>query len=94
MGIREDSKRIVRYFLEKAIEIGDLDLCSSDFSFSYNSLAKDLELKSEKYCRICCQYLREHECIETHSIEKASDNFSTQRHVCLLAKAIDFLETT
>lgn len=94
MHIREDSKKIVRCFLEKAIEYGDLDLDSSGILFSYNGLAEALSLKDGKYCRICCQYLREHGYLVTHAKENGNDELSIQRSVRLSSSAIDFLETT
>lgn len=94
MGILGDSKKIVRYFLGKAIECGDLSMFSSNFTFSYESLASDLDLKDGKYCRICCQYLESHGYI-TANVRKEdyADVLSGQRSIQLSGHAIDFLET-
>ena len=54
MNIREDSKKIVRYFLEKAIDCGNL---TEPFQVDYGALAKELNLKSGNYCCVCCAYL-------------------------------------
>lgn len=96
VNIPEDSKKIVRYFLEKAVEYGDLDMISSDFWFSYDSLASTLGFKDVKYCRICCQYLTGHAYIKiaTQRKENSTDENSIQRCVRLSSSAIDFLETT
>ena len=96
MSIPEDSKKIVRYFLDKAVEYGDLDMISSDFRFSYDSLASALDLKDGKYCCICCQYLTGHGYVDVKAQRKESDTDknSVQRCVRLFSSAIDFLETT
>lgn len=94
MSIRNDSKKIVNYFLEKAVECGDLDMFSSNFSFSYDSLATTLDLKDGKYCRICCQYLVSHGYITVNTKEEEyTDVLSVQRRASLSGSAIDFLET-
>lgn len=93
MGIREDCKKIVRYFLEKAIEYGSLDMDESGILFSYNSLAEALAFKDGKYCCICFQYLREHGYIATDTKERAADKLGVQRSVRLSSSAIDFLES-
>lgn len=95
MNIRDDSKKIVCYFLEQAVEWGDLDTQSSGKLFSYNTLAETLSLKDGRYCRVCCQYLREHGYITTHAKEDEpkEDELNIQRSVHLFSSAIDFLES-
>ena len=85
MSIREDSKKIIRHFLEMVIECGELD---KFFSLQYAELAQVLNFKDEKYCRVCCQYLDRMMYI---SIKRRKND------ECLIiqlnASAIDFLET-
>lgn len=50
MSIRDDSKKIIRFFLSKVIECGDLD---EYIDFNYESLANTLGLESAKHCRVC-----------------------------------------
>lgn len=94
MSIREDCKKIVAYFLEKAIDCGDLNIDTNAVTFSYNDLAEKLNLKSGKYCRVCCQYLSGHGYITTHSTEESNNIFCIRRSIRLSCNAIDFLEST
>lgn len=81
--IRDDAKKIIKYLLNQSISFGNLNeiLC-----IRYDDLAKELDLKNENYCRICCQYLN-----ELHYID-VLDNDKDTRSVRLKAKGIDFLE--
>lgn len=83
--IQEDSKKILEYMLNKTISLGDLNepLC-----IRYDTLADELHLKNENYCRVCCQYLN-----ELHYIHILS-NEDNKRSICIKAKGIDFLEST
>lgn len=90
MSIREDSKKIVRYFLDKAIACGDL--CLDDERFSYNDLAATLGLQNGEYCRVCFQYLVGHGYLDAPSRENSMDVLSSKRSVLLFYRAIDFLE--
>lgn len=89
MDIRNDSKKIIQFFLLKVIERGDL---IEPIVFQYGDLAKELELESEKYCRVCCQYLCERGYIGLHSCRDRSNPQSKDMQMILGAAAIDFLE--
>lgn len=80
MSIHEDSKKIIRYFLDKAIECGNL---REQFPIQYGELAKTLGFSNGKYCRVCCQYLKDMgyiKIIKPIGIE-------------VVGRAIDFLES-
>lgn len=85
MSIREDSKKIIQHFLEKAIECGSLD---AFFEFQYAELAQVLNFKDEKYCRVCCQYLS-----GMKYISIGRGKYDEHPSIRLSALAIDFLET-
>ncbi len=93
MNIREDSKKIVQHFLEKAIEYGDFDLSSTNDTFSYNSLAETLGLESGRYCRVCCLYLRGQSHIVTFAKKEDDNIYNVRRSIRLLSSAVDFLES-
>lgn len=82
MGIRESSKKIVRYLLEEAIKSGDLNHQSfvSDID-----LSKELGFDNEKFLVVCVQYLKAKGFI-TSNKEKG------KRYLTILASGIDFLE--
>lgn len=86
MSIREDSKKIIRHFLEKAIENGNL---LAQFSVDFKALAEDLSFESAGYCRVCCQYLR-----DSGRILLTPQKNETPSLITLNASAIDFLEST
>ena len=83
--IRDDAKKIVKYILEQSISLGNLD---ETICIRYDDLAKELNLKDEKYCRVCCQYLH-----GLHYINIFRNDNGT-RLVHLKAQGIDFLEST
>lgn len=83
--IRDDAKKILKYLLEQSISLGGL---SENLYIRYDNLAKELDLKNENYCRVCCQYLD-----ELHYIH-ILDNDNGTRSVHLKAQGIDFLEST
>lgn len=82
--IKEDAKKIIEYMLAQAITLGDLN---RPFIIRYDTLFKELNLKSENYCRICCQYLHQLQYIHIF------DNDDGNRSARLNAKGIDFLES-
>lgn len=84
MGIRKDSKKIINYYLAAAIDRGEL---SDRFLIQYDELAKALDLQNEKYCRICCTYLRDMGYINIYTNEDG-------RYLSLRSTAIDFLEAS
>ncbi|MBD5395641.1 MAG: hypothetical protein HDR71_15580 [Lachnospiraceae bacterium] len=83
--IRDDAKRIIKYMLDQSISFGGLD---ENIYIRYDDLAKELNLKDENYCRVCCQYLD-----ELHYIN-ILDNDNGTRIVRLKAQGIDFMEST
>lgn len=85
MSIRADSKKIIQYFLEKAIECGALN---EFFPLQYAELAQVLNFKDEKYCRVCCQYLN-----RMNYININRSKYDEHLNISLNAPAIDFLET-
>lgn len=82
MNIHEDSKKIIRYFLDKAIECGDL---RKQFPIQYDELAETLGFSNGKYCRVCCQYLKDMGYIIFTK--------STTIKIQVVGRAIDFLES-
>lgn len=83
--IKDDAKKIVKYMLDQSISRGDL--CEVLF-IHYADLAKELDLQSENYCRVCCQYLDELQYINI------LENDNGTRSIRLTAKGIVFLEST
>lgn len=83
--INADSKKIVSYLLEQVLSVGDLN---QEFTICYKTLANELNLQNEKYCRVCCQYLNRLNYIEL--FRDGNKNYQAR----LTAKGIDFLETT
>ncbi|MCQ5309542.1 hypothetical protein [Flavonifractor plautii] len=86
MQIRDGSKKILEFMLQKVVAHGSL---SDKFFIDYKQLADDLHLESEGYCAVCCQYLHQ---LGYIYIVRKDDNGA--RFVELTAKGIDFLETT
>ena len=84
MSIREDSKKIIRHFLSKAIECGNL---VASFPLEYSELTRELNLESENYCRVCCNYLTGKRYIAIRF------RFDKPETITLDAQAIDFLES-
>lgn len=82
MGIRENSKKIVRYLLEEAIKSGDLNHQSFEDD---DTLAKELGLEDVKFFIVCVQYLKDKGFI-------TSKKEDTKRYLSVLASGIDFLE--
>lgn len=82
--IKDDAKKIIKYMLEQSISLGGLE---NNLRIRYDDLAKTLDLKSENYCRVCCQYLNELNYINI------IDNDNDTRLVLLKAKGIEFLES-
>ena len=89
MSIREDSKKIIRYFLSKAIEYGSLD---SLFALQYGELAQALDFQDENYCRVCCQYLSGKGYIDLKGTRSKANPESKDMRLLLTSSAIDFLE--
>ena len=83
MFIREGARTIVNFVLNKAIEQGNLH---DDFYFDYEALAISLKLQDAKFCRICCQYLKDSNHIRLVERKDGSNM------IALLGSAIDFLE--
>ena len=83
--INTDSKKIVSYLLEQVLSVGDL---RQDFTICYKTLANELGLQNERYCRVCCQYLHRLNYIEL--FKDQNKNYKVR----LTAKGIDFLENT
>ena len=82
MGIRESSKKIVRYLLDEAIKSGDIN----HQSFEDDAvLAKELGLEDVKFFIVCVQYLKDKGFI-------TSKKEDTKRYLAVLASGIDFLE--
>lgn len=82
MGIRENSKKIVRYLLEEAIKSGNL---KHETLIKDSDLAKKLEFDSEEFLVVCIQYLKEKGFI-------TSDKGPEKRSLAALPGAVDFLE--
>lgn len=82
MSIHEDSKKIISYFLNKAIECGDLH---EQFPIQYDELAETLGFSNGKYCHVCCQYLKDMGHIKIIKSEPLS--------IEVVGRAIDFLES-
>lgn len=87
MNIREDSKKVIRYILGKAIDCGDL---LKEFPIQYHELACELNFSNENYLRVCCQYLHKKGYISI----RLSMDATRQIHetMNLQASAVDFLE--
>lgn len=85
MCIRDDSKKIIRHYLAKAIECGTLDEL---FPLQYDELAQALCFNNTNYCRVCCQYLKGMGYIIISTSRK-----DECLKISLRAPAIDFLET-
>ena len=83
MGIRENSKKIVQYYLDQVIKQGNLH---TRFLVQFDVLANALSLESAEYCRVCCQYLLQKGCLKV--FEESADARSIELH----SSAIDFLE--
>ena len=90
MGIRNDSQKIVQYFLTKAIEYGDL---RQQITFQYDTLAATLGLESGNYCRVCCQYLKDLGYISLYAERDKTNPNSNDYRTSLTGRAIDFLES-
>lgn len=83
--IRENSKQIIKYLLNQVIACGDLN---ESICIHYKSLSNSLNLESDKYCRVCMQYLESLGCV--HVIDSDENG---NRQVCLTARGIDYLES-
>lgn len=87
MSIHEGSKKIIQYFLTKAIDCGEL---FKEFSFEYGDLTSAMDFSSKNYCQVCCQYLNKKGYI---SIRPCVDEFmKVHETITLQAEAVDFLE--
>ena len=85
MKIREWSKKIARYLLEKAMKQGTF---KKSHIINYGELAKDIGIGLES-CRLCCEYLESIGCIE---INNNPDGNSTDFLFRALPAVVDFLE--
>lgn len=83
MTFLEYSRSILRYLLEKAIYVGDLNV---SISIQYEALAKELELESKNYCQVCCQYLNKKGYICCSHLTEDSCRIG------ITATGVDFLE--
>lgn len=90
MNIREDSKKIIQFFLKQAIKCGDL---RREFLFQYDDLSVKMNLQDGNYCRVCCQYLNELGYIHLYSCASESNPDCKDMEIRIEARAIDFLES-
>ncbi len=89
MNIHEGAEKILRYFLDKVIACGNLD---ETFVSQYDTLASEIGLESGDYCRVCCQYLRDIDCIKLNRYTDNRDPTRKGVKVRITASAIDFIE--
>lgn len=85
MKIREWSKKIARYLLEKAMKQGTF---KKSYPITYGELAKTIGAELE-VCRLCCEYLESISCIE---INNNPDGNGTDFLFRALPAVVDFLE--
>lgn len=82
MKIREESKKIVQYLLDEAINHGNLH---REIVLKNEDLAKNLGFESTEHLKVCIQYLSEKEIVAVSKV-------NNERRMSLTANAIDFIE--
>ncbi len=84
MDIREASKKIAKYFLEKAIKYGTF---KNGYPITYLELGEALGMSSND-CRLCCEYLESIGCIEMIAAPKEDE---TALEFKVKPSVVDFL---
>lgn len=85
MSIRAESKKILSYLIEKAIEKGSLE--DGAFFDDYPTVAAATGVQNVSYCCICCEYLEQHKYIRLTYV-------GGRMVFVITVQGIDFLETS